>query len=61
MPDISMCDNNACPVRNDCYRFRAIPNEYRQTYADFQLDRRACDAFYPIVGLDNLRPIEGTE
>lgn len=36
MPDIAMCtsDNGetTCPVREKCYRFKAIPNEYRQTY-----------------------------
>lgn len=36
MPDISMCKGNngkiMCPLREECYRFKAIPNEYAQTY-----------------------------
>ena len=35
MPDISMCTNKYCPIRESCYRYTAIPSEYRQSYADF--------------------------
>ena len=35
-PDISMCDNKTCPLRNTCYRFIAEPNPYRQSYGDFR-------------------------
>ena len=30
-----MCDNKECPVRLNCYRFTATPNEYRQSYCNF--------------------------
>ena len=33
MPDISMCNNRTCPSRHLCYRYMAIPNPYRQSYA----------------------------
>lgn len=46
MPDISMCLNSLCPVRQICYRYRATPNEYHQSYAHFNAEK--CDAFYPI-------------
>ena len=36
MTDISMCLNKQCESRTTCYRFTAIPNEYRQSYSDFQ-------------------------
>ena len=36
MPDISMCLNKQCESRTTCYRFTAIPSEYRQSYSDFQ-------------------------
>lgn len=39
MPDISMCANTACPMREICYRYRAIPDEYAQTYANFTFQR----------------------
>lgn len=35
MPDISMCKNKTCPLRNTCYRFIAEPNPHRQVYAEF--------------------------
>lgn len=36
MPDISMCLNKQCESRTTCYRFTAIPSEYRQSYSDLQ-------------------------
>lgn len=36
MPDISMCKNSKCPLREDCYRFTAEPNPWRQAYSVFQ-------------------------
>lgn len=36
MPDISMCENNICPLSNSCYRFKAIPNIFRQSYGGFK-------------------------
>jgi hypothetical protein len=35
MPDISMCSNDFCPSKDSCYRFRAVPNIGRQSYAGF--------------------------
>lgn len=36
MPDIIMCTNIECPLKNDCYRFNAIPNGFRQSYDQFE-------------------------
>jgi len=48
MPDISMCNNSKCPLREDCYRFKAKPGYY-QTYADFEYDEEeGCDYFMKI-------------
>lgn len=61
MPDISMCANENCPSKANCYRFTAQPNPWRQAYADFKpapgSDR--CDSYtdnghYP-------RPIKADE
>ena len=38
MPDIEMCLNKDCTIRNNCYRFTAIPSEYQQAYSNFQQD-----------------------
>jgi len=50
MPDISMCANGGCPLRHECYRFMAKPNEYRQTYAQFapNPDGETCDYFWGV-------------
>jgi len=32
MPDISMCEGGNCPLKETCYRYKAVPNEYRQSY-----------------------------
>ena len=32
MPDISMCKGEDCTIKETCYRFKATPNEYRQSY-----------------------------
>lgn len=32
MADITMCDNNNCTLKEDCYRFTAPANKYRQSY-----------------------------
>ncbi len=47
MPDISMCNDIFCPVKDDCYRFTATPSYFTQLYADFQYDKLGkCDYFY---------------
>lgn len=51
MPDISMCWNKECPKKLKCYRFTAIPNEFRQTFADFKPDEEGvCDHFWDNQG-----------
>jgi len=32
MPDITMCSGKGCDIKQDCYRFTAEPNPYRQSY-----------------------------
>lgn len=48
MPDISMCDNSKCPLKKNCYRFKAVPNLYYQSYMKFQYKDDKCLDFYPI-------------
>lgn len=51
MADITMCNNTECPLRMDCYRYRAKPNEYRQSYfVDVKPDENGnCKERWPIV------------
>ena len=36
MPDITMCTNITCPLRESCYRFKATPNPFWQSVAKFE-------------------------
>lgn len=42
MVDIAMCRTETCPHFKQCYRAQAEPNEYRQSYADFDVDEHDC-------------------
>ena len=47
MPDIALCSNSQCPLRDNCYRYRAIPSKYNQVYTKFRPFRNEeCDAFW---------------
>jgi hypothetical protein len=56
MPDISMCSGEVfgtiCPQRDECYRFKATPSQYRQCYfsvAPFVDSKtETCKQFMPI-------------
>jgi len=32
MPDITMCSGNNCELSSTCYRYKAEPSEYIQSY-----------------------------
>jgi hypothetical protein len=47
MPDISMCKNEKCKFKVDCYRFTAKPDEILQTYGEFSCkDKTSIDTFF---------------
>lgn len=60
MPDITMCSNSTCPHTKACYRFRAEPNEWHQSYAYFSPNEKdafkSCDHFMMIAGRAAFRP-----
>lgn len=63
MPDISMCDGGACPKKAECYRFRAIPNPYRQLYftiVPYDTWDKTCKYFYQIKEGDDVRESEAS-
>ena len=52
MPDISMCLNSECSLKQNCYRYRAVPG-FNQSYTMFIPVNRlktgeSCDYFYKI-------------
>jgi len=49
MTGISMCANEKCTKKETCYRFKAKPNEYRQSYVGFQQDSKGnCEYYWKI-------------
>ena len=46
MPDISMCLNKKCPVKEQCYRFTAKSSDY-QSYSSFEVtSNKGCKYFW---------------
>lgn len=57
MPDITMCEGTGCPQANQCYRHRAIPNEFRQSFFTVPpMKPDGCEYFSKIMEGDRLRP-----
>jgi hypothetical protein len=49
MPDISMCRNEQCSQKENCYRFTAKPNDPYQWYDSFKQDENGkCDYYWPL-------------
>lgn len=55
MVDVTLCMNNHCPLRDKCYRYRAIPDKYWQSYSKFEPHKSTgwkggyeCDYFWQI-------------
>ena len=49
MPDITMCDDESCPMNRKCYRYMAIPSTHRQSYfIDSPRKNENCEYFDPI-------------
>jgi hypothetical protein len=49
MPDISMCKNESCSIKEKCYRFMATPDPMWQSYSIFrQNSDQTCDFFLTI-------------
>ena len=51
MPDIAMCKNIECLSKDKCYRFKAIPSEFIQSYCDFKPkdNENKCNHFIEII------------
>lgn len=53
MPDISMCLNDRCVKRKECYRYMAVPSTYIQSFNPYSPDNNTeeefnCENLYPI-------------
>lgn len=59
-----MCSGVACEKAVDCYRFRAIPSEHRQSYFSrppMDYETGECQYFSPVREGDRIRTIEEIE
>ena len=51
MADITMCNGNNCPIKNGCYRHRALSNEYGQSYfikSPYSKKLKECQYYWPL-------------
>jgi len=49
MPDITMCTGKNCPLAGQCYRHKAKPHEFRQSYfANPPIKEGKCEYFWAI-------------
>lgn len=49
MPDITMCSGQNCPLKESCYRYKAKPDEYRQSYftePPYDREYSKCDMYW---------------
>lgn len=66
MPDITMCCNYDCPLKEKCYRYRAIPDEYWQSFAMFKPETYSigigmitkCEHFWEVDISDKVLPLD---
>jgi hypothetical protein len=45
-----MCEGTDCPLKETCYRYTAIANEFRQTYLfdiPFDKEKEKCEFYWP--------------
>lgn len=56
MPDISMCAAFTCPLKENCYRYRAFPSEW-QTYSVFP-PGKDCNFYWPTEDGRRVRAME---
>lgn len=59
MPDISMCANTDCIMRDLCYRHRAIPSEY-QSITYFTPEQNGLCKYFWKITTEKVNPIEET-
>jgi len=53
MADISMCMNDFCDSRYQCYRYTAIPDKYQSYFLLEMMDSQNCEYFWDNKGCRN--------
>lgn len=60
LPDISMCLNKKCPMKDKCYRYKTESNMRWQTYSDFNYEKDPT-CFLPLHPNDELKTTKRIE
>ena len=61
MPNMSMCSGTNCPLKETCYRYKAVPGFMQSHFAEtpYDSEREECDFYWPTEilkhGKDNTR------
>jgi hypothetical protein len=59
MPDITMCTGKNCDLATTCYRYKAEPSKYRQSYfVDAPIEDGQCDYYWEVNSGKNLTNID---
>ena len=45
MADITKCDGNDCPLKEDCFRFKVKPDEYQSYFVGIPFKDGKCEYF----------------
>lgn len=58
MPDITMCKGVNCPKKDKCFRYKAIPDNLRQSYfmdSPYDKEMKWCEHFVEILSTDRIK------
>ena len=59
MSDITICNNNECELKVNCYRYRAIPSDFMQSYSNFNSENnKDCEYYEPLKEGDRIVTID---
>jgi len=49
MGDFTMCDGQGCELKSTCYRYKAEPSLYRQSYfTESPIENGQCDYYWEV-------------
>jgi len=46
--DITMCNGGKCPLKETCYRFRAIPSKWQSYFVKPPHRKGKCKQYWPV-------------
>lgn len=60
MPDITMCEGTNCPKKETCYRYKATPGKYRQSYfANPPIkDDGSCEHYWEVTSKSEVKRLD---